>query len=64
MARARFRGADYNGRIRALIDLLESLPQGAEAVKAHMRIHGMRHYMAQHVRGGRQVDTIVDMTGQ
>ena len=40
-----FRGADYNGRIRALMDLLETLPQGTVAVKAHMRIHGMRHYM-------------------
>ncbi|MGV7121264.1 hypothetical protein [Sphingopyxis sp. 550A] len=40
-----FRGADYNGRIRALMDLLETLPQGAEAVKAHMRLHGMRHYI-------------------
>ena len=39
-----FRGADYNGRIRAPMDLLETLPQGTEAVKAHMRIHGMRHY--------------------
>ena len=41
-----WRSGHYYGRMRALLDLLEVLPEGSNAVKAHMRSHGMRVYLS------------------
>lgn len=42
-----WRDGHYHGRMRSLLDLLETLPEGANAVKAHMRSHGLRYYIGQ-----------------
>ena len=39
-----WRDGHYQGRMRSLLDLLETLPEGANAVKAHMLSHGLRSY--------------------
>lgn len=41
---AHFRQHLYTGKMLALLDLLETVPCGAAAVKAHMRAHGIQSY--------------------
>lgn len=42
---ASFRRNAYDGKMLALLDLLEALPCGAAAVKAHMHSHGLRSFV-------------------
>lgn len=39
-----FRDAHYHGKMRGLLAVLDTLPCGYEALKDHMRTHGMRCY--------------------
>jgi len=39
-----FLDAHYHGRMRGMLAIIEALPCGYEALKAHMRAHGMRSY--------------------
>jgi len=41
--RARWLNGHHHGRMRALLDLLERMPGGAAAVKAHLHSHGIRY---------------------
>lgn len=34
----------YHGKMLSMLDLLKALPHGHDAVKAHMRAHGMNYY--------------------
>lgn len=43
---ASFRRNSYHGKMRALLDLLDAVPCGTAAVKAHMRSHGLHAYSA------------------
>jgi hypothetical protein len=42
---ATFRSGLYTGKMRAMLDLLEALPGGKEAVKHHMLLHGMTSFV-------------------
>lgn len=39
-----FLDAHYHGKMRAMLAIIEALPCGYEALKAHMQEHGMRSY--------------------
>lgn len=40
-----FLDARYHGKMRGMLSILEALPYGNEALKAHMRTHGMQSYI-------------------
>jgi hypothetical protein len=42
-----FRRNHYHGKMRAMLDFLESVPCGTDAVKAHMRNHGMQYFIGE-----------------
>lgn len=39
-----FLDGKYNGKMRGMLDLLDRMPHGLDAIKAHMRMHGMICY--------------------
>lgn len=39
-----WRDAHYHGTMRAMLGVLDALPWGRDALKSHMRSHGMRSY--------------------
>lgn len=39
-----FRDGLYHGKMRALLDLIQAVPCGCDALKRHMTVHGMRTY--------------------
>ncbi|WP_156457616.1 hypothetical protein [Altererythrobacter sp. Root672] len=40
-----FRSGMYDGKMRALLELIDAVPCGHDALKLHMRQHGLAHYL-------------------